>query len=631
MEIVLLWVCPLVGSVVCGIASLRGSKGEKAELLSVSMIGLSLLVALKSAIDIVNGVEKEVRIAKWIGSEVMEVNWGIRVDSLTGVMLVVILGISLCVHIYSREYMRGDEGKMRFFVYIGLFTLLMEVLVVGENYLQLFVGWEGVGVCSYLLISYWNTRIQASKAAVQAMLVNRVGDVGLALGIMLIYKECRSVDYGVVFNMGEMIDQRTLLLVSVLLTIGAVGKSAQMGLHIWLPNAMEGPTPVSALIHAATMVTAGVYLIARSSPLLEETSEGLMLIGLIGGATSLMAGTIGLVQNDLKRVVAYSTASQLGYMVSICGLSSYDVGIFHLANHAVFKALLFLSAGSVIHGIMDEQDMRRMGGLGKIMPLTYGLTLIGSIALVGGPFLTGYYSKDVILELAYTRGSFGDRVGVACYGMGMLGAVCTSFYTVRVLYSVYLSETRMHRAVMEGAHEGGWNMKGVMIALGVGSVVVGYLLKEALIGIGTDFWRNALYMKSVERVESEELGYVVKLLPLCMGLIGGGLALSLYLANRDVVYRWKTSVLGRRVYKFLSERWFFDRVYNAWIAQGYLRMGYEKTYKVVDKGINEVFVGGRGGGWLVAQLPLRQSGRVNEYIVRMLVGVGVIMAIMMTI
>ena len=331
-------------------------------------------------------------------------------------MLVVVTSISSLVHLYSCEYMSHDPHIPRFMSYLSLFTFFMLVLVTGDNYVQMFLGWEGIGLCSYLLINFWFTRLQANKAAIKAMIVNRVGDFGLALGILMIFNYFCALDYATVFAIGHLLSDQTvtffcfdvhlITVVCLLLFVGSVGKSAQLGLHTWLPDAMEGPTPVSALIHAATLVTAGVFLLARSSPLFECSPTALTVVTIFGGSTAFFAATTGLLQNDMKRVIAFSTCSQVGYMVFACGLSNYSVGVFHLANHAFFKALLFMGAGCVIHAVADEQDFRKMGGLSRVVPFTYSLMFVGSLSLMGFPFLTGFYSKDVILEVAYANTPF---------------------------------------------------------------------------------------------------------------------------------------------------------------------------------------------------------------------------------
>lgn len=340
-------------------------------------------------------------------------NWGFLFDSLTAMILIVVTSVSSLVHIYSTSYIEHDPHLSRFITYLSFFTFFIIILVSADNLVQIFVGWEGVGLCSYLLINFWFTRIQANKAAIKAILVNRVGDFGLALGIFGLFLETGSVEYSTIFSIVPFIFNKTfflfsyefhfLNLFSFLLFVGAVGKSAQVGLHTWLPDAIEGPTPVSALIHAATMVTAGVFLLVRCSPLFEYCPKTLWVITLFGGITAFFAATTGLFQNDLKKVIAYSTCSQLGYMVFSCGLSCYNVGLFHLANHAFFKALLFLTAGAIIHATNDEQDIRRIGGLVRVLPFCYSIFLVGSLALLGFPFLSGFYSKEVILEIAYSK------------------------------------------------------------------------------------------------------------------------------------------------------------------------------------------------------------------------------------
>ena len=347
----------------------------------------------------------------WINSGIFYCNWAFLFDTLTVIMLIVVTSISLLVHIYSSEYMSEDPHLPRFMSYLSLFTFFMLILVTSDNFIQMFVGWEGVGFCSYLLINFWFTRLQANKAAIKAMLVNRVSDFLLVLGFLIIFINFNAIDYLTVFSTIDIFKDFTVIFLNIefkiidiiclLLLLGAMGKSAQIFLHVWLPDAMEGPTPVSALIHAATMVTAGVFLIIRCSPLFEESKFILEVTTVVGAMTAFFAGTVGLVQNDLKKIIAYSTCSQLGYMVFACGLSNYNLGIFHLYNHAFFKALLFLSAGSVIHAMVDEQDMRKKGGLIKVIPITYVMILIGSLALMGFPFLTGFYSKDILLELAF--------------------------------------------------------------------------------------------------------------------------------------------------------------------------------------------------------------------------------------
>lgn len=435
------------------------------------------------------GVSYKLVLLPWIFVDSLNVNWSFCFDSLTSVMLIVVTFISSLVHIYSTEYMENDPHLPRFMAYLSLFTFFMLILVTSNNFLQMFVGWEGVGLASYLLINFWFTRIQANKAAIKAMLVNKVGDFFMLLAIFAIYFVFNTLDYDLVFSLSPLVVNHKIWLsnfeiyvldiICVLLLLGAMGKSAQFGLHTWLPDAMEGPTPVSALIHAATMVTAGVFLIIRCSFLFEFSPLSLNLIIIVGSLTAFFAATVGLFQNDIKRVIAYSTCSQLGYMVFACGLSSYEVSIFHLSNHAFFKALLFLGAGSIIHAIADEQDMRKMGGLKNVLPFSYSVMLIASLALVGFPFLTGFYSKDTILELAYAK---YNVLGHFAYFLGTFAAFCTSFYSTRLLFLVFLSEPNGNKKNINNAHEGTLRMTFPLFLLSLMSIFVGFLTKEIFIG-----------------------------------------------------------------------------------------------------------------------------------------------------
>ncbi|RYX81881.1 NADH-quinone oxidoreductase subunit L, partial [bacterium] len=425
--------------------------------------------------------------------------------------------------LYSISYMSGDPHLPRFMSYLSIFTFFMLCLVTADNFLQMFFGWEGVGLASYLLINFWFTRLQASKASIKAMLVNRVGDFGLSLGIMAIFSVFKSVDFCTVFSIAPHFAESSFIfcnvechlynVICILLFIGAVGKSAQLGLHTWLPDAMEGPTPVSALIHAATMVTAGVFLIARCSPLFEYAPTALMVVTLVGGMTCFFAATTGVLQNDLKRVIAYSTCSQLGYMVFACGISNYSVGVFHLMNHAFFKALLFLSAGSVIHALSDEQDMRKMGGVVKLLPFTYGMMLIGSLSLTGFPFLTGFYSKDTILELAFANYTI---CGNFVYWLGAICVLFTSYYSFRLLFLAFLSPTNLYKSSLKKTHDAPFIMALPLILLAFGSIFVGYLGKDMMIGLGTNFWGNSLFVlpKNIYLLESEYIPQTQKMVPL---------------------------------------------------------------------------------------------------------------------
>lgn len=409
-------------------------------------------------------------------------------------MLIVVLTVSTLVHLYSTEYMSEDPHLARFISYLSLFTFFMLLLITADNLIGLFLGWEGVGLCSFVLISFWFTRIQANKSAIKAMVVNRIADLAFTVGIAAAFYTFQTVDFAPMFGVAPFYANTSLLfgalyvspvgLVTFLLFLGAMGKSAQIGLHTWLPDAMEGPTPVSALIHAATMVTAGVFLILRTSPLFELASTVLLFVALVGAATAFMAATSGLFQSDVKKVIAYSTCSQLGYMVFACGLSSYTVSLFHLSNHAFFKALLFLSAGALIHSVSNEQDLRRFGGLLGVLPYTYIMFVVGSIALMGFPFLTGFYSKDLILEIG---ASTVTLAGTFAYWIGLLTAVLTAFYSIRLLYLAFFGQGRSPRPYLLAVHELTPRMGLSLAVLALGSLFLGYLSRDLFVGFGSLF------------------------------------------------------------------------------------------------------------------------------------------------
>lgn len=622
---------PILGGIISGLFGRKiGEKGVV--IVNTSMIGVAGVMSIIAYKEVgIEGNRVIVSIGRWIESGMLEVNWSMKYDSVTIVMLLLVTIVSTMVHIYSSEYMEGDAHKVRFFTYITLFTAGMLVLIVAENYLVMFTGYELIGICSYLLINYWFTRIEANKAAIEAMLVNRVGDLGLAIGIIWLYIKYRTMSYEEIFNIcgkegREEIEE--IKYIGTCLLIGAVGKSAQVGLHTWLPNAMEGPTSVSALIHAATLVTAGVYLIARSSPLIENSKELMEIITIVGGITAIYAATIGIVQNDMKKIIAYSTCSQIGYMVFACGLSSYSVGMFHVLNHGFFKALLFLSAGSVIHGISDEQDIRRIGGLRKIMPYTYSMLMIGSMALIGFPFLTGYYSKDVILEMAYMK-SQKEMKGIFVYVVGVIGAFCTAYYSMRLLNLVFLSKASSNRIVVEESHESGWRIKIPLLILSIGSIFVGYMMKESLIGVGTDFWNGGLYVHPMnsEQIDAEYMSKFMKWFPVIISMMGVGLAWIMYTYEEEKLFEMKKSGIGRRLYIFINRKWFYDKVYVDVISQGILEIGYKITYKGIDKGILER-IGPKGINEKVEEgskwIGTQQNGNIYNYIMVMFIGIGVV-------
>lgn len=522
----------------------------------------------------------------------------------------------------------------------------MLMLVTGDNFIQLFLGWEGVGLASYLLINFWFTRLQANKAAIKAMLVNRVGDFGLALGIMGCFSIYQTVDFSVIFACARPAsgpshlfvfcntEVHAITLICILLFIGAVGKSAQIGLHTWLPDAMEGPTPVSALIHAATMVTAGVFMIARCSPLFEYSPNALIVIAFAGAMTSFFAATTGIMQNDLKRVIAYSTCSQLGYMIFACGISNYSVSVFHLMNHAFFKALLFLSAGSVIHAMSDEQDMRKMGGaLALSLPFTYSMMLIGSLSLVGFPFLTGFYSKDVILELAYAKYTISGSIA---FWLGSISVFFTSYYSFRLLLLTFWANAPANgpsRHDIVSCHDAPIVMAIPLILLAFGSIFVGYLAKDMMIGLGTQFWANSIAIapKNELLCESEfATPTFIKMLPLIFSFCGAFIAYYVNFMSTRFFYRVKTSQLGQSIYSFLNKRWFFDKVYNDFIVKTSLWFGYEVSFKTLDKGVFEI-LGPSGISSTLRQLASEiskiQTGFVAHYAFVMLIGLTVFISI----
>jgi len=464
------------------------------------------------------------------------------------------------------------------------------------------------------------------------MIVNRIGDFGLSLAMFTIFLVFKTIDFSTIFAIAPYLAETKfiffglevdkLTLICILLFIGAVGKSAQIGLHTWLPDAMEGPTPVSALIHAATMVTAGVFLIIRCSPIFEYAPNALILVTFMGAITAFFAATTGMVQNDLKRVIAYSTCSQLGYMVFACGISNYSVSMFHLMNHAFFKALLFLSAGSVIHALNDEQDMRRMGGLIKLIPFTYSMMVIGSLSLMGFPFLTGFYSKDVILELTYAKYTIG---GSFAHWLGTISAFFTSFYSFRLLFLTFLNNSNSYKTYLNHSHEPSLFMTIPLILLALGSIFIGYITKDMFIGLGTNFWANSLFIlpDHIIMLESEFIAYWIKLIPVIFSIIGALSAFILYSLYNYIILSYKLSTFGNKLFSFLSKKWYFDKIYNEFIVQKALDFGYNIGFKNLDRGIIEV-IGPYGIVQIIYSLSKRlsnlQSGYVYHYGFIMFIG-----------
>ena len=539
----------------------------------------------------------------WVDFLYGVIQWTFVFDTLTCVMLIIVTFISSLVHLYSLGYMSEDPHIIRFMAYLSLFTFFMLMLVTSGNFMQLFLGWEGVGLASYLLINFWFTRLQANKSAIKAVIVNKFGDFALIICIIIVFDIFKTLDFGLIFSAVPFVSDQVftffqfsinkITFIGILLLLGAVGKSAQLGLHTWLPDAMEGPTPVSALIHAATMVTAGVFLLVRCSSILEESSLVLFCILLVGGLTAFFAGVIGLVQNDLKRVIAFSTCSQLGYMVFSCGMSNYSLAMFHLSNHAFFKALLFLGAGSVIHGLANEQDMRRMGGLVNLMPLTYIFIFIGSCALMGFPFLTGFYSKDVILE---TIGSINTIEGFFITWLGLAAAGCTAFYSFRLIYLTFINQTTTSSfKTIEGVHEPNLLLLIPLFCLGICSLFVGFFTKDFFIGLGSSFWNQSVFALPIHSrlLESEFIPTLIKHLPLFISIGSTLLAISVYINYFYILNIFKKNYIFYIFFQFFNKKWYIDNLYNIYIVPLFFKLGYILGFKYIDQGLVQFF-GPRG-------------------------------------
>ena len=529
---------------------------------------ISLLNSLIIFNDIiVKNLNITINLFGWFDLGLLSNNFGFQFDGVVSSMLILVTCVSFLVHLFSTSYMDGDPHLPRFMSYLSLFTFFMVMLVTSNNLIQLFIGWEGVGLCSYLLINFWYTRIQANKAAIKAMVVNKVGDIGLLLGIIFLWKTSGLTFYFNLFPLYDSIYLEQLLnWVNLLLLIGVIGKSAQIGLHMWLPDAMEGPTPVSALIHAATMVTAGVFLIIRVSPLFENTPLILLIIVLVGSITAFFSATIGLSQSDLKKVIAYSTCSQLGYMVMICGFSYYSSGLFHLVNHGFFKALLFLSAGSIIHAVIDEQDMRKMGNLRDYTPLSYVCVFIGSISLMGLPFLTGFYSKDLLLELIY-----GEHYLSFALWLGLSAAFVTAFYSFRLLYFSFITSPQFNIKLLPHVHEGQWNLSTPLIVLMIFSIIIGFSLQNFIM---IDL--NPIMIPSLNKFYPFILSISASILSIILGYL-----IMIWWKNifRDFIFK---------VYSFITKTWYFDNVINWYISNPFMNYGFRFSYKLIDNQLLEV-------------------------------------------
>ena len=581
-------VLPLLGSIVSGFFG-RKAGVTGTQLLTCLNIIFTVILSIIAFIEIgLNNIPVLVNLFKWIVTEEFNILWIFQFDSLTVSMLIPVLIISSLVHIYSIGYMNNDPHNQRFFSYLSLFTFMMIILVTANNYLLMFVGWEGVGVCSYLLVNFWFTRIAANQSSISAFLTNRVGDCFLTIGMFTILWSLGSLDYNIVFSLVPYINENIIIIMGICLLIGAMAKSSQIGLHVWLPMAMEGPTPVSALIHAATMVTAGVYLLMRSSPLIEYSSTILLLCLWLGAITTVFSSLIGLFQQDIKKVIAYSTMSQLGMMVIAIGLSSYNIALFHLINHAFYKGLLFLGAGAVIHAMADNQDFRKYGGLRSFLPLSYSVILIASLSLIAFPFMTGFYSKDFLLESTYGQYSFNST---AVYTIAVIGAIFTTLYSVKVLYLTFLSSPNGSVTHYKYVHENDIFISLPLVILAVFSIIFGFVTKEIFIGLGSNFFSdNSIFIHPIHEltIDTEfSISPLLKLLPFIFSISFIILALIYSEFLAESIIKFKLSQIGYYIFGLLNQRFLIEMFYNTYITNFILNLGGQTT-KVLDKGSIEL-------------------------------------------
>jgi NADH-quinone oxidoreductase subunit L len=627
---------PLLGSVIAGLLSL-GNRDRMAEIVTVSGLLMSLLFSVLAFAEVaLGGATVTVDLGRWISSGGFDAKWSLRFDTLTAVMLIVVTGVSSMVHIYSIGYMSHDNARARFMSYLSLFTFAMLMLVTADNLVQLFFGWEGVGVASYLLIGFWYRKESAHTAAMKAFVVNRVGDFGFALGILAVYALFGSVQFDDIFAKASQFvgteitflgaSLPALEVIGILLFIGAMGKSAQLGLHTWLPDAMEGPTPVSALIHAATMVTAGVFMICRLSPLMEYAPFALDVVTVVGALTAIFAATVGMTQFDIKRVIAYSTCSQLGYMFFAAGVSAYPAAMFHLTTHAFFKALLFLGAGSVIHAMSDEQDLRKMGGIWKQIPVTYAMMWIGSLALAGFPFFAGFYSKDMILEAAFAAHS---STGTLAFWLGCVAAFLTAFYSWRLLIMAFHGAPRASAEVMAHVHESPRVMTLPLLVLSVGAIFSGWLGYELFVGDNMkQFWGSSIFIlpTNMAMENAHHVPNWVKLLPIALAASGVALAVLFYSVMTSMPAWFSTTF--RPIHQLFYNKWYFDELYDAIFVKPAVRLG-AMLWQRGDRDTIDGF-GPDGMSALVYRVSgfcsRIQTGFVFHYAFAMLIGVVVLVS-----
>ena len=625
---------PLLGSIIAGFWGRR--LGDKLSLyLTSTLLLISMTLSWITFWQLSsNHFDKVYPLMEWMNIGDFNVVWSLRHDMLSAVMMIVITTVSAMVHIYSIGYMSHDNSKPRFMSYLSLFTFAMLMLVTSDNLIQLFFGWEGVGLASYLLIGFWYHKPSAHTAAMKAFIVNRVGDFGFILGIIAIYSVFGSLYFDEIFSDVEGLHKLSIVmlgfkinvieLIAILLFIGAMGKSAQIGLHTWLPDAMEGPTPVSALIHAATMVTAGVFLVCRMSPLLEFAPFALNVITIVGAMTAIFAATIGLTQFDIKRVIAYSTCSQLGYMFFAAGVSAYPASMFHLTTHAFFKALLFLGAGSVIHAMSDEQDMRKMGGIWKKIPITYALMWVGSLALAGIPFFAGYYSKDLILEAAWAASS---NSGYFAFWLGCLAAFLTAFYSWRLLLLTFHGNFNSSKEVLDHVHESPFVMLIPLFVLALGAIFSGWYFYNDFVGYNwKEFWGNSIFIS--EKHKAFKLAHYVplwvKYLPIFLAILGILCAYLFYILNPNL-----PKILSKKfssIYNLFFNKWYFDELYDYLFVKSFIKFG-NFFWKKGDEGTIDRF-GPNGISNLVKNISSKsiiiQSGYIYHYAFAMLIGLVVL-------
>jgi NADH-quinone oxidoreductase subunit L len=627
---------PLFGALVAGLLG-RAIGDRASQAVTILCMVLASICGVYSFIDLIYGdaTEGVVSLGTWVQAGDFHVDWALRFDTLSVAMVAMVTCVATLIHIYSVGYMSHDKAIWRFFSYLSLFTFAMLMLVTADNLLQLFFGWEGVGLASYLLIGFWYDRPSACAAAMKAFVVNRIGDLGFAVGIALVFFLFGSIEFSDIFaaigqHQNDLYhvlgsDFRAYEVIGILLFIGAMGKSAQLGLHVWLPDAMEGPTPVSALIHAATMVTAGVFLMSRMSPLLDYAPNAMAFVTFIGASTALFAATVGCTQNDIKRVIAYSTCSQLGYMFIAAGVGAYQASIFHLLTHAFFKALLFLGAGSVIHAMSDEQDMRRMGGIWKLIPLTYAVFWIGNLALAGIPPFAGYYSKDAILEAAWASHSVIGHYGFWC---GLIAAFLTAFYSWRLMIMTFHGKPRADQHRMEHVHESPAVMTVPLILLACGAVVLGYAYHEQVLGADwKEFWGDAIQVNPANHIlhDMEEVPSLVAFAPTVLGVIGIATAYLFYMFRPGI-----PAALAARfpaAYRFLLNKWYFDELYAAVIVNPLVRLSrrlWRVDGELIDGMPNGIASLTASGSSQVVRL---QTGSIAHYAFAMLIGVVALVSV----